>query len=1185
EWIDSLARFEPERFPVTVHVTNRSELRASDIAAWIHVPPGFVVDSLTPVNAFVTPSPLGRNDTGSVTWWVRPLERPTSDLLRFCVKVAAGPDTAECCQDVFITASPVRVQMSCMDTRVMVYDDGTGEYDPERFIIATSVRNVSKLGMGKTRGSIQLPPFLKLISGEFATKDFPNSGVIAAGDSGTITWVVEGMGYPATLPAEICVNVTAENFPGSQCCTPVEVDMVNAIPGLECSLAGPDTIRHINGSYVPNPIVLTLWARNSGNTPAKRVHAALLQGEDLSIDASDRALKLISDSLASGDSVRATFHVRILDRTVSRFDTIRVSVFADNGGATVCEVPVYIEAVRGPVLELSCSGPDSLVFSDAIGGYQPDPFMIQLTARNIGTANADSVVAEFLPPPGITLEAGETAAKMLVPPSLGVGQQGSAFWLLRAVPRSEARIDTIRVQVKAKGKSLQQTAPCEIPVYIPAARSPELSLSCMLLREPGEDDSVVVAAGLVNNGSATLFDVKVRIQLPARLALAPVSQPLEVTIAVIQPGEALRLLPWTLLAQRGATLDSVSVCFTAEARFVPPRTCCTTVRIPAAENASFSADCSLEPDTLRVDTTTGSYGEAVFRVTLLNPSAVALDSVRATIVLPQGALLVAGETDEKVIRNLLPGTPQTLSWRLRGVRDTSTVFRSLAIRVDLVGAGSIQRCSQTLVLVPPPLRPTDFIVACSAPDSIRYQRSTGQYQPAPFLVRADIANTGSTTLRNVRGTITPAAQLTLEPGETPTKPLGFDLAPGQQASIAWSCRGVPQVSTTTAVTSVRIEADGAGARSCDATTVLFHPIMSDSIAADIVCTAPDTIRYLGRGTGWKPSPFALTVQLTNAGSVPINGARATLLLPPDFVLETGETAVKALPTDVTSGETVAVSWHVIPAASGSTDRCFEVLVTVPGLETMRCTTCVFVEPPYDLIQLSIPDDNVGMMGQTVDVPVHLLNQLALPMKEFTVGIGYDPALVAIDEINVVGSLVRSWAPPVIEHPALGVVRLRFSGDTPIMSGGRLVTLRCRLLPQDGRDGAFGVYQSRLSFVLDELRLEPGIAAILVDGQIFSSGDCVVPLDTDAALQLGNRPNPFNPVTVIDWHVPEEFAGRHGTLTVLDLHGRVVARVFEGFLDAGTHERVFDARGLPTGLYLYRLQAGGRVLTRKMLLSK
>lgn len=1184
-WSDSLARFEPERFPVTVHVTNRSELRASDIAAWIHVPPGFVVDSLTPVNAFVTPSPLGRNDTGSVTWWVRPLERPTSDLLRFCVKVAAGPDTVECCQDVFITASPVRVQMRCMDTRLMVYDDGTGEYDPERFIVSTTVRNVSKLGMGKTRGSIQLPPFLKLVSGEFATKDFPNSGVIAPSDSGTITWVVQAQGYPATLPAEICVNVTAENFPGSQCCTPVEVDMVNAIPGLECALAGPDTIRHINGSYVPNPIVLTLWARNSGNTPAKRVFAALLQGEDLSIDASDRALKLITDSLASGDSVRATFHVRILDRTVSRFDTIRVSVFADNGGATVCEVPVYIEAVRGPVLELSCSGPDSLVFSDAIGAYQPDPFQIQLTARNIGTATADSVVAEFLPPPGITLEAGETAAKMLVPPSLGVGQQGNASWLLRAVPRTEARIDTIRVQVKARGKSLQQTAPCEIPVYIPAARSPELSLSCMLLREPGDDDSVTVAAGLVNSGSAALFDVKVRIQLPARLALAPASQPLEVTIAVIQPGEALRLLPWTLLAQRGATLDSVSVCFTAEARFVPPQTCCTTVRIPPAETASFSADCELEPDTLRVDTTSGNYGEAVFRVTLVNPSAVALDSVRATIVLSAGALLAAGETEEKVVRNLLPGMPRTLSWRLRGVRDTSTVFRSLAIRVDLVGAGSIQRCSRTLVLVPPPQRPTDFIVACAAPDTIRYQRSTGQYQPSPFLVRADIANTGSTTLRNVRGTITPAAQLALEPGEAPTKALGFDLAPGQQASIAWSCRGVPQASTVTALSSIRIEADDAGARGCDATTVLYHPATSDSLAAEITCAAPDTIRYLGRGTGWKPSPFAFTVQLTSTGSVTIDGARATLLLPPDFVLENGETAVKDLPGAIASGETVAVSWHVVPAASGSTNRCFEVLVTVPGLETMRCTTCVFVEPPFDLIQLTIPDDNVGMMGQTVDVPVHLLNQLALPMKDFTVGIGYDAALVAIDEVDVIGTLVRGWAPPAIEHPAPGVLRLHFRGDTPILSSGRLVTLRCRLLPQTGRDGAFGIFQSRLSFVTDELRLEPGIAAILVDGQIFSSGDCVVPLDSEAALQLGNRPNPFNPVTVIRWHVPREFAGRHGTLTVLDMHGRVIARLYEGPLEAGTHEQLFEAHGLPTGLYLYRLQAGARVLTRKMLLSK
>ena len=64
--------------------------------------------------------------------------------------------------------------------------------------------------------------------------------------------------------------------------------------------------------------------------------------------------------------------------------------------------------------------------------------------------------------------------------------------------------------------------------------------------------------------------------------------------------------------------------------------------------------------------------------------------------------------------------------------------------------------------------------------------------------------------------------------------------------------------------------------------------------------------------------------------------------------------------------------------------CFEALVTIPGIGTLTCTQCVHVEPPFDNIQLSIPEDNVGMMGQTVNVPIDLLNQLALPMKDFTI---------------------------------------------------------------------------------------------------------------------------------------------------------------------------------------------------------
>ncbi|MBE0643965.1 MAG: VWA domain-containing protein [Bacteroidetes bacterium] len=1184
EWSDSLNSFVPDRFPVTVHVTNRSELRAENISAWIHVPPGFVVDSLTPVNTFVNPARLGRNDTGSVTWWVRPLERPTSDLVRFCVKVAAGLDTAVCCQDVFITASPVRVLMRCADTRVMVYDDGTGMYDPDRFLIATTVVNVSNLVMSNTRGHIQLPPFLSVEAGDFLSKDFPNSAVIPPGDSATIKWVVRANGYPK-LPADICVSVTAENFPGAQCCTPLDIEMVNAIPGLQCSLSGPDTVLYISNGYVPNPIVLNLTVRNTGNTPAKKLYAALLQGEDLSIDPSDQALKLITDSLAFGDSISTTFRVRILDRPVARYDTIRITTYAENGGAVVCWLPVYVEAVRGPILELACNGPDTLVFSDQLNRYQPDPFMIQLTARNIGTAQADSVVAEFLPPPDIILATGETAAKLLTPPSLGVGQYGDASWMLRAVPRDIARVDTIFVQVKSKGKTLQQTAPCAIPVYIPAARKPELELTCFLVQNAGEGDTVIVAAGIVNNGSAAAYDVTVRVQFPSKLQLDPSTQPLLQRVDVIQPGEALRLFPWRFTVQRGAKLDSVDVCFTAEANFVPPQTCCTSVLIPPADAAAFDYSCTLSPDTARVDAASGEYGGVLFRSTLSNPTSVALDSVRCTIVLPAGIILATGEREVKIVRNLLPGIPQSVEWRLTVVRDTSSVYRERSIRVDLVGAGAVERCSRTIILEPPPRLPADFIIACSAPDTIVYQRELNEYTPAPFLIRAAITNTGSTTLTNVRGTLTLAAELALESGEAVTKSLGVDLGPGQQATLAWNCRGIPQSGTVTAVSRIRVEADEANARSCDAVTVMLRPPTNDSLAADIACLAPDTIRYYGRSIGWRPSPFTFSVRLTNTGSLVLNGLRGTLLLPEGFTLEEGEQGIKQFPSDIIPGETVAVNWTVRVLSSGSVNPCFEALVTIPGLGTIACTQCVYVEPPFDNIQLSIPDDNVGMMGQTVSVPIDLLNQLALPMKDFTLTIGYDPQLVAIDEIDQIGTLTRAWPAPAISHPAADRVQLHFSGDTPLLTSGVLAFLRCRLLSLAGRDGSFGVFQSRLAFIPAELIFEAGIAAITIDGQIFTSGSCVVPLDATDALQLSNRPNPFNPLTVVSWSIPASLDGEDGTLLVLDLHGREVARLHEGTLRAGAHQTVFDASALPSGMYLYRLQAGNRSLTRKMMFAK
>ncbi len=81
---------------------------------------------------------------------------------------------------------------------------------------------------------------------------------------------------------------------------------------------------------------------------------------------------------------------------------------------------------------------------------------------------------------------------------------------------------------------------------------------------------------------------------------------------------------------------------------------------------------------------------------------------------------------------------------------------------------------------------------------------------------------------------------------------------------------------------------------------------------------------------------------------------------------------------------------------------------------------------------------------------------------------------------------------------------------------------------------------------------------------------------------GNYPNPFNPQTAIRFGLPETAQVR---LVVYDVRGRQVRVLAEGVRAAGMHEVTFDATGLPSGVYFYRLTAGAFSASRHMVLSK
>ncbi|CAN5339480.1 hypothetical protein BH23BAC3_BH23BAC3_03140 [soil metagenome] len=80
----------------------------------------------------------------------------------------------------------------------------------------------------------------------------------------------------------------------------------------------------------------------------------------------------------------------------------------------------------------------------------------------------------------------------------------------------------------------------------------------------------------------------------------------------------------------------------------------------------------------------------------------------------------------------------------------------------------------------------------------------------------------------------------------------------------------------------------------------------------------------------------------------------------------------------------------------------------------------------------------------------------------------------------------------------------------------------------------------------------------------------------------NYPNPFNPSTTIYFSIDQTMDVRLG---VFDALGRQIAVLVDQRLEEGVDEAIFDATGLSSGLYLYRLKLNGDQHVRRMTLIK
>ncbi|MBK8982463.1 MAG: T9SS type A sorting domain-containing protein [Ignavibacteria bacterium] len=80
----------------------------------------------------------------------------------------------------------------------------------------------------------------------------------------------------------------------------------------------------------------------------------------------------------------------------------------------------------------------------------------------------------------------------------------------------------------------------------------------------------------------------------------------------------------------------------------------------------------------------------------------------------------------------------------------------------------------------------------------------------------------------------------------------------------------------------------------------------------------------------------------------------------------------------------------------------------------------------------------------------------------------------------------------------------------------------------------------------------------------------------------NYPNPFNPSTSISFYIP---SGENVRLKIFDILGKEITILVNEFMSRGSHTVVFDAKGIPSGVYFYQIEAGNFSERKKMILTK
>jgi len=215
----------------------------------------------------------------------------------------------------------------------------------------------------------------------------------------------------------------------------------------------------------------------------------------------------------------------------------------------------------------------------------------------------------------------------------------------------------------------------------------------------------------------------------------------------------------------------------------------------------------------------------------------------------------------------------------------------------------------------------------------------------------------------------------------------------------------------------------------------------------------------------------------------------------------------------------------------------------------------------------LPDMEAGVV-ELIQVP--LVMEQANEVISADIVFGYDPQV--LEFVGISKTLLSEALQLVYNDSEPGKLRAGLYGTTPITQPGELVVLAFKVIGKEGQTTLLS---------LERYQLNAGVVK-----SAEAKLTVVTQIPNEYSLSQ-NYPNPFNPETNIGYQLPVE---GWVTLKVYNIEGQLVRTLVNGNRETGRYEVNWNgcdsfAEPVSSGIYFYRLHAGGFTQTRRMILIK